>query len=66
MDNRVSFIKTDEQRIINEKCIKWVKKMDECLYICTKSPGCSYTNGMHKLCKDLNPDSYKKLNKHFE
>jgi hypothetical protein len=66
MDNRVSFIKTDEQRIINEKCIKWVKKMDECLYICTKSDGCAHPNEMHKLCKNINPDSYKKLNRFFE
>jgi len=66
MDNKVSFIKTDEERIINERCIRWVKKMDECLYICTKSPGCSYTIDMHKLCKVNNSDSYRKLNRFFE
>ena len=42
------------------------KKIDECLYICTKSTGCGDYNGStHKLCKINHPDSYNKLNKHF-
>lgn len=63
MENK--FIKVDNDKIINEKAIKWVKKMDECLYICTKSDGCTldYT---HKLCKINNFNSYNKLNKNFE
>jgi hypothetical protein len=39
MDN--NYIKTDNNKIINERCIRWVRKMDECLYICTKENGCS-------------------------
>lgn len=61
-----SYIKTDDNEIINEKCIKWVKKMDDCLKVCTKSSGCKSTlEDTHKICKINNPESYDKLNKHF-
>ena len=61
----ITFIKTDENSIINESCIKWVKKMDECLYICTKSNGCLKHN-THKICKINSLESYQKLNKYFD
>ena len=62
-----SYIKTDDNEIINEKCIKWVKKIDDCLNVCTKSSGCNNSkfNDTHKICKINNPESYDKLNKHF-
>jgi hypothetical protein len=68
MENyNISYLKTDNNRIINEKHIRWVKKMNECLEVCTKSFGCSINDGStHKICKINNPDSYNKLNKHFE
>ena len=66
-----SFIKTDDNTIINEQCIKWVRKIDECLEICAKSNGCSklkYSDDSdkHRICKINNADSYNKLNKLFE
>jgi hypothetical protein len=66
-----SYIKADDNKIINEKCIKWVKKMSDCLQVCTKSTGCNRENrengdGTHKICKIYNLDSYNKLNKYFE
>jgi hypothetical protein len=64
-NNKISFIKTDENKIINEKCIRWVQKMDECLYLCTRSDGCKKYN-THKICKSNNLDSYNKLNVFFE
>ena len=36
-----TYIKTDDNKIINEKCIRWVKKMGDCLEVCTKMDGCS-------------------------
>ena len=62
------FYKTDDNRIINENCIRWVKKMSDCLEVCIKISGCNlYENeDTHKICKVNNPDSYNKLNKHFE
>jgi len=61
---KVTYIKTDDNKILNENCIKWVKKIDECLEICTKGNGC-YIGDTHKICKINNPDSYEKLNRNF-
>ena len=66
-NNQTIYLKTDNNKIINEKYIKWVKKMNDCLQVCVKSNGCSSDNeGTHKICKLNSPYSYNKLNKHFE
>ena len=53
MENKkVSYIKADDNKLINEKAIIWIKKMDECLEVCTKSTGCNIQNGdTHKIFK---------------
>ena len=61
-----SYIKTDDNKIINEQCIRWVKKMNDCLEVCVKSIGCDVINGTHRICKVNNPESYNNLNRHFE
>lgn len=67
-----SYIKADGNLLINEKCIRWVRKIDECLEVCTKSNGCGTTwvgvgnTEIHKICKINNPDSYDKLNFFFQ
>jgi len=61
-----SYIKTDDNRIINEKYIRWVKKMNECLEICSKFDGCKAGVNTHQVCKLNSPDSYNKLNIFFE
>jgi hypothetical protein len=62
-----TYIKTDNNRIINERCITWIKKMNDCLEVCVKTDGCSIRSGdTHRICKFNSPDSYNKLNKHFE
>jgi hypothetical protein len=67
MENENSYLKTDNNKIINEKQIRWVKKMSDCLEVCIKSIGCSDKNyDTHKICKVNNLDSYNKLNKFFE
>ncbi len=68
MDNRHPvYIKTDDNKIINEQHIRWVKKLNECLEVCTKSIGCNVdSKDTHKICKLNNLNSYNKLNKHFE
>ena len=63
--NVVSYLKTDDNKIINETHIRWVKKMNNCLEVCTKSTGCSITGDTHRICKLNTPDSYDKLNAHF-
>lgn len=65
-NNNTLYLKTDDNKIVNEKYIRWVKKMNDCLEICTKSTGCKNNGDTHKICKTNNLDSYNKLNKHFE
>jgi hypothetical protein len=66
-NNQNSYLKTDDNKIINEKQIRWVKKMSDCLEVCTKSNGCFSKNyDTHKICKVNNLDSYNKLNQFFE
>ena len=65
-NNQTSYLKTDDNKIINEKYIIWVKKMGDCLEVCTKSIGCNiHEGGTHRICKLNNLDSYNKLNKNF-
>ena len=66
MENDKVYLKTDDNKIINEKQIIWVKKMSECLEVCTMSTGCIAGNGTHKICKINNPHSYDKLNIFFD
>ena len=66
------YLQTDENKILHEKCIVWVRKMNECLEVCTKSTGCRKgeskwydVDDTHKICKKKSPQSYEKLNQHF-
>jgi len=63
----ISYIKTDDDTIINENAIKWIRKVNDCLEICTKSLGCHGGDfDTHKICKINNLDTYNKLNKWFQ
>jgi hypothetical protein len=70
MENKkTTYIKTDDNKVINEKCIRWIKKMGDCLEVCTKADGCVVNvvkKDTHTICKFHNLDSYNKLNAHFE
>lgn len=59
------YIKADNNKILNLNYIKWIKKIDECMEICMKGDGC-YVGDTQKICKINHPDSYEKLNKHFD
>ena len=62
-----SFLKTDDDRIINEARIIWAKRANDCMYACMKTVGCGPGAGdAHKICKAVNEESYNRLNKHFE
>jgi hypothetical protein len=64
----VQYIKVGacNETIINEAYIRWVKKMNECLEVCTRTLGCDGNGDTHSICKSNNLESYNKLNKHFE
>ena len=64
-NNNMNYIKTDDNKIINEQHIRWVKKMNECLQVCTITVGCSNSQ-LHNICKINSSSSYSKLNKYFE
>ncbi len=64
--NSTGYIKTDDNKVINENCIRWIKKMNDCLVICTKPDGCIIGKDTHRICKLYTPDSYKKLNIWFD
>jgi hypothetical protein len=61
-----TYIKADDDKIINIKKIHWIKKYKECLYVCTRSDSCRLGSGLQEICKKNNIDSYLALNKHFE
>jgi hypothetical protein len=63
--DNINFIKADNNTIINLNAIRWIKKMDECLAVCSKSDGCVINSDTHKICKTNNYDSYALLNKYF-
>jgi hypothetical protein len=61
-----TFHKTDDNRIINEAAIRWVKQMGECLEVCLKTDGCQTPQNTHRICKNINPSSYAILEKHLK
>jgi hypothetical protein len=63
--NKTIYFKTDENTFLNEHCIRWVKKMNDCLEVCIKPSGCYPTKDTHKICKAHNPDNYNKLSAHL-
>lgn len=62
---RDKFIKADNDKFINPLFVRWIKKADECFYICSKMDGC-YDHQTHKVCKSNNSTSYGKLLKMFK
>jgi len=60
-NNKTVYLKTDDNKFINENCIRWVKQISDCLEVCIKVAGCDNKNTL-KICKMNNPDSYNKLN----
>jgi hypothetical protein len=64
-NQETKYFKTDDDKVISERHIRWVKKMGSCLAVCSKYNGCEDT-ATHKICEWNNPTSYKILNKHFE
>ena len=75
MENKPTYIKTDDNKVIKEKIkkkykvlsdIRWVKKMGDCMEVCARSNGCVVNRDTHRICKLYNLDSYNKLNKLFE
>lgn len=68
-NNKCNFIKINENTIINENYIQWMKQIGDCIYMCNKVYGCDEGTlyGTHKVCKGGdNHKSYVKIEKHFK
>jgi len=61
------YIKTDNNRFINEKHIRWIEQIGDCFEVCVKSTGCNVKNAdTHRICKSYNPDSYIQMIRKIE
>jgi len=60
------FVKASDNTIISLKHIRWVKKLDRCLEICSKIDGCIIGRDTHQVCQYNNPDMYAWLGQHFQ
>jgi hypothetical protein len=60
-----TYIRADDNKRINKRSIAWVKKIEECLFVCTKTIGC-HDIDTHKVCKNNNNETYKKLIKDLD
>jgi hypothetical protein len=65
------FLMIDDDIMINERFVRWVKKVDECMLVCDKLYGCNSVGGTYKICKATHPKNYdvwerkyNELNKH--
>ena len=65
-NNTTIYLKTDNNKVINEKSIVWIQKINDCLEVCTKSDGCVPKKTTHRICKLYTPDSYNNLNSLFD
>jgi hypothetical protein len=61
------FIKLNDNTIINENYIQWMKKIGDCIYMCNKVYGCDEATlyGAHRICKTENLKTYSKIEKYF-
>ena len=66
MDHKLTtYIKADNNHVINEKYIRWIKKMGDCLEVCTKTDGCVIKKDTQSVCKLYSLEGFNRLNKHF-
>jgi len=59
-ERNTDFIRFDDGLLLNTKYIRWIKKVHDCMYICTNSDGCSQRTS-HVICS-----SNEKQQKDFE
>ena len=57
-----TYIKVTNDKLINQQSITWIRRIEECIYICAKSDGCDLEKSTHKID---NPSGYNRVNKLF-
>ena len=68
MEENPKYFNLADNVIIKEAAIRWVKQLDECLYVCSRSDGCgmNYYGGALKVCKKTDKQNYDILNNYLE
>jgi hypothetical protein len=65
INHESTYIKVDNNRIINTNFIRWIGLGDKCFYICNEMDGCT-GDTIHQLCKINNPKSFETIKKFFD
>ena len=62
-NNCQELIKMDDGLVLNMRNIKWIKKVHNCMYICTKDNGNKFSTS-HVICQnsDKNEKVFEKFN----
>lgn len=62
-NNCQELIKMEDGLVLNIKNIKWIKKVHDCMYICTKDNGNNISTS-HVICQksDKNEKAFEKFN----
>ena len=59
------YIKVTNDKLINQNAITWIRRIEECMHICTRTDGCDVEKTSHKICKYDNPTGYNRVNTLF-
>lgn len=65
-ERNTDFIKFNDDLVLNKKYIRWIKKVHDCMYICTKSDGCNNWSS-HVICSsnENQKKDFDKINQIF-
>jgi hypothetical protein len=67
-ERNTDFIIFDDGLVLNKNHIRWIKKIHDCMYICTKSSGCSESaRSSHVICSsnENQKKDFDKINQIF-
>jgi hypothetical protein len=67
-ERNTDFIKFNDGLVLNKNHIRWIKKIHDCMYICTKSGGCSASaRSTHVICSsnENQKNDFDKLDQMF-
>ena len=59
-----NFVKINDTKIIHYDYIKWMEKINECIFVCDNTCDCNFNN-IYKICKNDAITNYNKLDKFF-
>jgi hypothetical protein len=65
-ERNTDFIKLEDGLILNINHIRWIRKVHDCMYICTRDDGCN-RNTSHVICgsNELQKKDFEKLSNMF-